>query len=518
VRRPCTVLTALGLVWSAAIQPCFAQAPARMLVMPFESSRRDGAIFWLGEGAAVLLADDLNALGGGAITREERLQAFERLQVPPAAALTDATVIRIGQLVGAADMVVGSLQLDNADSADSAGGATLIVHARRITLEAGRVQADVIERGPLADLFAIFERVARRVDGSPLPTAPPGNLGPPVAAFENYVKGLLAETPATALGYLNTALRIYPAYDRARLALWDVYAQQDQHDKALLAVAAVPAGSAMMRRAQFLTGLSQIELKQYDAAFATYTALADARATPAVLNNLGVVQLRRSATPQTGLPTYYFNKAADADPEDPDYAFNLGYAYWEMRDPQASIFWLREAVRRNPADGEAHFVLGSALAATGSATESAREKELARRLSSTFEQWEKRPGTDPVPKGLERVKSDVELPHDSRVEARIAASGQRDQAELAQFYLDRARRLYEQEHDREAVTELDRALYLSPYLAEAHLLLGRIHMRNGRIREATDALKIAVWSGETSDAVTAAEAQRLLDMLKSPAN
>ena len=510
-----TILPALALVWSAGLQPCFAQSPARILVMPFESARRDAAIFWLGEGAAVLLADDLNALGAGAITREERLQAFERLQVPPAAALTDATVIRIGQLVGAADMVVGSLQLDN----NGSPGATLVVRARRIALEAGRVQADVIERGPLTDLFAIFERVARRLGAgpaSPVAAGDPGPPGPSVAAFESYVKGLLAETPATAISYLNTALRIYPAYDRARLALWDVYAAQDQHDKALSAVAAVPTGSAMARRARFLAGLSQIELKQSDAAFATFTALAGERATPAVLNNLGVIQLRRAATPQTGLPTYYFNKAADADAEDPDYAFNLGYAYWEARDPQAAIFWLREAVRRNPADGEAHFVLGSALSAAGSATEFAREKELARRLSSTFEQWEKRPTADQVPKGLERVKSEVELPHDSRVEARIASSGQRDQAELARFYLDRAHRLYEQEHDREAVTELDRALYLSPYLAEAHLLLGRIHMRNGRVREATDALKIAVWSGETSDAPIALEAQRLLDMLKSP--
>ena len=41
------------------------------------------------------------------------MQAFERLQVPPAAALTDATVIRIGQLVGAARVVVGSLQLED---------------------------------------------------------------------------------------------------------------------------------------------------------------------------------------------------------------------------------------------------------------------------------------------------------------------------------------------------------------------------------------------------------------------
>ena len=58
----------------------------------------------------------------------------------------------------------------------------------------------------------------------------------------------------------------------------------------------------------------------------------------------------------------------------------------------------------------------------------------------------------------------------------------------------------QQENDREAAAELDRALYLSPYLADAHLLLGRIHLRNGRVREAIDALKISLWSAETADA------------------
>src|SRR5437764_964209 len=136
--------------------------------------------------------------------------------------------------------------------------------------------------------------------------------------------------------------------------------------------------------------------------------------TATVLNNLGVVQIRRAVvTPQTGQPAYYFTKASESDPDDPDYFFNLGYAYWLNRDAQAAIYWLREGLRRNPADGDAHFVLATALAAGGSAAESIREKELAKRLSSRYDEWDKRPAADPVPRGLERVKSDVELPHAS---------------------------------------------------------------------------------------------------------
>src|SRR5262249_49681773 len=278
------VALALALALTAAPALAQPQAPRRVLVMPFENTTRDGRIFWLTEAAAVALTDDLDALGVSAIARKERQQAFERLQVPPAAALSDATVIRIGQIVGAADVVVGSLQLD---------GEALVVRARSIALESGRIQTDVTERGPLVELFATFERIARRM-------APP--LGrssedverqhPPVAAFEDYIKGLLAETPATAVAYLEGALARQPSFDRARVALWDGFDDQGDHENALAAVGGVPAASPLARTARFMTGLSQLYLKKYDDAFATFKALADVQATPAVLNNLGVVQLR----------------------------------------------------------------------------------------------------------------------------------------------------------------------------------------------------------------------------------
>jgi Flp pilus assembly protein TadD len=282
--------------------------------------------------------------------------------------------------------------------------------------------------------------------------------------------------------------------------MWDVYADQSDHQHALSAVSPVKADSPWVRRARFLAGLSQVYLEKYDDAFATFKALADTEATPNVLNNLGIVQLRRGALREPEPPTFYFKKAAENDPDDSDYLFNLGYGYWQQRDPPAAIYWLREAVRRDPADGDAHFVLGAALAARGNNVEAAREKELAKRLSSTYDEWDKRPGAEAVPNGLERIKNSVELPHAYRIDTKVTTSEQRNQEELAQFYLDRARRLYQEENDRDAAIALKHALYLSPYLADAHLLLGRIHLRNGRVPDAIDAFKIAVWSAETAEA------------------
>jgi tetratricopeptide (TPR) repeat protein len=140
------------------------------------------------------------------------------------------------------------------------------------------------------------------------------------------------------------------------------------------------------------------------------------------------------------------------------------------------------------------------LLANGSSVEGNRERDLARRLSSTYDAWLKRSPSDPIPKGLARVKNELEPSHARRLEAALASSGQRDQRDLARFYFERAERLSDQGNDSAAIAELGRAIYLSPYLAEAHLLLGRIHLRNGRSREAIDALKIAVWSADTAAA------------------
>src|SRR5205085_10221021 len=133
------------------------------------------------------------------------------------------------------------------------------------------------------------------------------------------------------------------------------------------------------------------------------------------------------------------------------------YAYWSEKDQQAAIFWLREAVRRKPADGEAHAVLAAALQATGAITEAARERELATQLSSTFAAWSKKPvAGEPIPRGLERVKETVEASTLQRVDTILATSGQREQRELATFHMDRGRRFFDQGNDTDAIAEFRR--------------------------------------------------------------
>jgi Tfp pilus assembly protein PilF len=352
-------------------------------------------------------------------------------------------------------------------------------------------------------LFAIFDRLAARLGGGARPQTPVPH--PPLDAFENYIKGLVAENPVSQTTFLESALRDAPSFDRARLALWDALTEQADHLAALDAVRAVPAASPFSFRARFSAGISLIELKRYDEAMSLLKSLLEPARTPsqtaAVLNNLGVLAVRRGATPEGGSGTYYFTKATDAEP-DPDYMFNLGFAYAADKNYQGALYWLREALRRDPTDVDAHYVLAIALQATGSGVESVRERELARQLSSRYEELERRAVEQrvQVPFGMERLRLDPESSGAIAIDRTIASPALREQRELATFHLEQGRKYFEREQDRDALSELRKAVYLSPYEAQAHLLIGRIYLRAGQPTDAVDALKISIWSEDRAPA------------------
>jgi tetratricopeptide (TPR) repeat protein len=474
---------------------------AGWLVVPFEVTDPTARTYWLGEGAAALVDGGLARLGLRLLPREARVRALEELRLPTTVSLTRATYIRVAELLGAGVAVFGRVSTDEREL-------TLVV--RRLELATGQLSPEIVERGQLLELSSICERAARRLHPAGRPAAATAAaVTPPLEAFETYVKALLAARPDVRTRLLEAALERAPSLDPARLALWEALTDLDEHAEALAAAEAVPAASPLAREARFAAAQSLMALARYDEAFTLLTRLAEARPEAAVFNNLGVIQMRRDWTPHTGRPTYFFNKAAELEPDDADLCFNLGYAYWVDRDSRGAIYWLREAVRRDPADADAHMVLAAALEAAGGSGEAARERALAQQLSARFGGSAAR-GGEAVPRGLERLRPTLSSWHPVRFDAALRAAAQANQLDLVQFHLDRARRFADEHRDGDAEPELRRVLFLSPYHPVANLLVGRLYLRSGRVAEAVAAFRIALWSEETAEA-HAALAEALIE-------
>jgi Flp pilus assembly protein TadD len=503
-------MLATVLVLTAALAPrATAQATSgsRVLVMPFainveaNAPGGAGAALWMGEAAAILVAERLTSLGVGALSREQRAAAFDRLNLPMSAALTRATVIRVAEIIGASEIVFGEVRI----------GDELHVRARLVRVAAGLELPHVTDHGSIADIFELFGRVATAV------SAHTGRLRPasaavapamPVEAFEDYVKGLVAPSLAARQRFLERAARVMPTDPRVMMALWSVYGEQSLHERAL-ASANVVASQTALPEARFAVGLSLIELKRYDGAFQALTELHNAGRYAAVSNALGVVQMRRPTAAGTNPPAYYFRRAAEEDPENTDYLFNLGYAHARARNSADALAWLRETVRLDVADGEAHAVMSALLVETGRTAEAQRELDLARQLG-TSTALDLGALTSAIPEGLERLPSDSDLGSGPRLKAAIANPAQKDQRETALFHLSNGKSLIAAHRDREAADELRRAIYLAPYDYEPHVLLGQVYHRIGQLPQAIDQLKVANWCRETA-AGRLALASALLD-------
>jgi len=491
------VLLALLIVVASPATAQVSDQPPRPLVMPFQATADEPKAEWLGELAAVALTRELRAAGVPAFSREDRLQAMERLRVPSVPLLSHATVVRLASVVGASTAIVGRIE---------ATAGEIVLRARTIQVDSGRMADEIVERGPRADLFDVSTRIAQRLVPSARPAAePPVAVRPPAPAFELFVRSLVATNPGTKATLLTSVIEQAPGFDEARLELWQVYSDQGEHQRARTALDPIPASGPNGRRAAFLRSVSELQLGRYPEAWAGLGALHRVMPDAAAANDMGIVQLRRpGAGPKAA---ELFREATMLDSEDADLFFNLGYAHWIAREYPQAVAALREAVRRNTADGDAHYVLGAALQASGAADEGAREKDLARRLSSVYSELDARRAANSVPRGLERLKTELATGAPTRVDSAITAAGQREQRELAAVHLANGRRLWQAGRDVEALDELKRAVFLSPYNSDAHLLIGRVLLRLGRAREAVDALKISVWSRDALMArLTLAEA------------
>lgn len=317
-----------------------------LLVLPFENRTGQPNLDWIGEGAADILNRRLDAAGFLTISRGDRLYAFDRLGLPPNFEPSRATTIRVAQLLDTDSVIIGSFT----ETGNRLAATAQVLDLHQLTLSPP-IQREGELNNLLDTLNGLAWNIAKKLDTSYSVAeqtflAADAPLRPD--AFENYIRGMIAEAPSDRIVHLKEAIRLSPGFVPARLELGKAYFAHQDYDEAAATFGQMPNDDPNALEADFDRGLALFYVANYLKAEDAFAFVATQLPLPEVVNNEGVAASRRG---RDGAPL--FQQAIASDPRDADYHFNLAIALRKKNDAAGAIREIEAELKLRPQDAEA---------------------------------------------------------------------------------------------------------------------------------------------------------------------
>ncbi len=478
------------------------------LVFPFENAGATPRLDWIGEGLEELTIQRLSAAGQQVYSRAGRLNEMDRYGLPGSAKLSHATMLHIAQELDADYLVFGNFTSD---------GKNLTVNARVLRVSPIALLPTVNETGPLDSLMELHTKLVWSLLGSCDPSYPLGlaefsKLQRPLglAAFEHYIRGLLANDDESRLRDLKTAAGLDPDWPEPAFAIGEVYFQRNDCSAALPWFAKIPPTHARSVEALFATGVCRLRLGQPDKAEEVFTRLQEylhrdlmaGADLPEILNNLAIARARQDHLPAA---LTALGRARDIDPDEDDYPFNLGLLALQQKDPAAAATHFGEAVQREPDNSEDLAFLIYTLDKLGEKTDAAARREAA---EETFGEKglpllkiDSKNG-DSLAK-YQRVKRELDM-----TSLRLELEGPQTQRSLAAdavvpmdgavAHIRRGRQEFKAGRLDAAEQEFRAALGTEPNNASAHRELAEIDRRRGKLDNAAQELLLSLQARDSA--------------------
>lgn len=361
-------------------------------VLPFWNSSADSRqanLDWMGESIAETIRDALESRGALTIERSDIDDAFHRLNLRERAAIAEGTIIKIGEELDAEQVIFGSFTFTPGASKDSTGThGSIKISARVLDLKRLRAGPEFAETGAIEDLGTLQAHLAWR---SLAMIAP--KIAPPEADFrsvraavrldaeENYVRGLLARDPEQQEKFFMQAARLDARFEHPCYQLGQIHYRRKEYRQAAEWLSKVTAENAHYREAEFLLGLSLYQSGDFAGAQKAFETISAIVPLSEVFNDLAAAESRRNL-PQA---VDDFRKAADGDPNDADYRFNLGYVLWKKGDFSGAVVQFQAVLALRPDDANAALLASRCAKKQGPSAADARLSGLER-LKTNYEE------------------------------------------------------------------------------------------------------------------------------------
>jgi len=378
------------------------------------------------------------------ISRKDRMGAFDRVGIPGTAQLSRATLLRMAEQMDVDYVVLGVYDYH---------GSTFTARAQVLDMHRLHLSPYMTESGSLLQLVDIQAATAwdllRQIQpafGGTKQDFIAQTKSIRLDALESYVRGVIAPTDAEKIRRFKEAVRLKPNYSEALLELGKSYFNERDYNSAITWLGKIPAEDTHAAEANFFLGLAAFYSGNMARAEEAFSFVAARLPLTEVYNNLGVVEARRGRSSSVD----YLRKAANADPADEDYHFNLGISLARWGDRSAATRELKEALALRPADEEA-----KAYLETVSGTSTSSDRSPVERIKRNYDEASFRQLAFAIENAQER-----QMAHS-------------DPAKHAGFYLDQGKQQLDQGFYAEARDHFRKALLLDPNSVEARIGLAK---------------------------------------------
>jgi tetratricopeptide (TPR) repeat protein len=321
--------------------------PGRLLlVLPFDNRTDQPNLDWISEAVPEVLNRRFISAGFMPISRDDRLYALDHLGLPATFQPSRASAIRLAQTLDADYVIVGSFSIN---------GSRFQAKAQILTVDALHLSAPLQEEADMAHLLDVLNSLAwglaKQIDPQlavARSTFVAAGAGIRTDVFENYIRGLVESDPAEQIRHLKEAVRLDPGFSPALFALGKAYFANQQFELAANTLGRLALNDPNAREADFDRGLAYFYLGSYIKAEDAFAFVSKQLPLPEVVNNQGVAAARRGLD-----ATSFFQQAVAADPNDPDYQFNLALALNKKKDVAGALRAVGQTIKLRPSDTEA---------------------------------------------------------------------------------------------------------------------------------------------------------------------